>query len=212
MSDYFKYPKTFHVEWSPGLQNDDRKMEDYSVLQNSPTGIVVSIKMDGENTSLYKDKIHARSLDSKDHPSRHWIKGLWGSIKYNIPEGWRICGENMYAKHSIHYKNLDSYFYVFSIWNENNECFDYGTTLELCKELGLQHVPVIYEGKWDENYLRNDIFNILDMNIHEGYVVRNFASFHYDDFQKNVCKFVRAKHVQTSEHWMFEKMIPNELK
>ena len=36
-----------HFEWSPNLQNDDRKLEDYSRLESSE--VVASIKMDGEN-------------------------------------------------------------------------------------------------------------------------------------------------------------------
>lgn len=211
MTEYYKYPRTNHVEWSPGLQNDDKRQDDYSVLENSPMGVIVSIKMDGENTSMYCDKYHARSLDSKDHPSRHYVKGLWGSIKHQIPTGWRICGENMFAKHSIFYEDLKSYFYVFNIWDETNTCLDYGTTLEVCKEFGLEHVPVIYEGKWDEKILRN-LPNIPEMNGHEGYVVRTYGSFKFEDFNKNVVKYVRKNHVQTDSHWMFEQVTPNKLK
>ena len=208
---YYKYQRTFHLDWSPGLQNDDRKQEDYSELQSSPCGIVASLKMDGENTNMYPDRYHARSIDSKDHPSRHYVKGLWGSIKHMIPEGWRICGENIYAKHSILYENLDSYFQVFSVWDESNTCLDYGTTLEFCKELGLVHVPVIYEGPWDEDLLRSLPESEI-MQGHEGYVVRTYGSFKYEDFNKNVAKYVRKNHVQTDQHWMNQKITPNKLK
>ena len=136
MSDFYKYPRTYHFSWSPGLQNDDRRQEDYSVFETSPSGIVASLKMDGENTNMYSDRIHARSIDSKDHPSRHYVKGIWGDIRHSIPTGWRICGENLYGKHSIFYEDLESYFQVFSIWDETNTCLDYGTTQEVCKELG----------------------------------------------------------------------------
>lgn len=211
MNNYYKHPRTFHFDWSPGLQNDDRRQEDYSVFKSSPTGIVASLKMDGENTNMYSDRIHARSIDSNDHPSRHYVKGLWGGIKHLIPEGWRICGENLYAKHSIYYDNLESYFYVFSVWDETNTCLDYGTTLEVCKEFGLPHVPVIYQGKYDEEILRN-LPNTPEMDGHEGYVVRTYQSFKFEDFNKNVAKYVRKNHVQTDQHWMFEQVIPNKLK
>lgn len=208
---YYKYPRTYHLDWSPGLQNDDRKQEDYSVLKTDPCGIAVSIKMDGENTNLYSDRYHARSIDSKDHPSRHYVKGLWGSIKHLIPEGWRVCGENLFAKHSIYYDNLSSYFQVFSVWNSENICLDYGTTLEVCKELGLEHVPVIYEGPWDEALLIS-LHNHLELEGHEGYVVRCYQSFKYEDFNKNVVKYVRKNHIQTDQHWMNQKVTPNKLK
>lgn len=211
MSDFYKYPRTYHFSWSPGLQNDDRRQEDYSVFETSPSGIVVSLKMDGENTNMYPDRIHARSIDSKDHPSRHYVKGIWGGIKHSIPTGWRICGENLYGKHSIFYEDLESYFQVFSIWDETNTCLDYGTTREVCKELGLVHVPVIYEGKYDEKMLR-ELPNTPIMDGHEGYVVRTYQSFKFEDFNKNVAKYVRKNHVQTDQHWMFSEVIPNKLK
>ncbi|MGY5343347.1 RNA ligase family protein [Paenibacillus glucanolyticus] len=39
-------------------------------------------------------------------------------IKYRIPEGYRICAENVYAKHSLLYSALPSYFLLFSVWKE----------------------------------------------------------------------------------------------
>ncbi len=69
---------------------------------------------------------------------------------YRIPEGWRICGENVYACHSIHYIALTSYFYVFSIWNEKNECLSWDATVAWCKKLGLAHVPLLYRGPYNE--------------------------------------------------------------
>ncbi len=211
MENHYKYNRTYHLDWSPGLKNDDRRQEDYSQFIDSPSGIIASIKMDGENTSMYSDKYHARSLDSKDHPSRHYVKGLWGSIRHLIPEGWRICGENVYAKHSIYYDNLESYFYVFNVWDDTNTCLDYGTTLEVCKEFGLVHVPVIYEGKYDEAILKN-LPNTPEMKDHEGYVIRTYGSFKYEDFNSHVAKYVRDNHVQTDEHWMFQSVTPNKLK
>ena len=82
--------------------------------------VVVTEKLDGENTTMYTDYIHARSLDSHHHPSRDWVKQLHGEIGYKIPVGWRVCGENMYARHSIVYYDLTTYFYGFSIWDETN--------------------------------------------------------------------------------------------
>ena len=209
MSEYYKYPRTYHFDWSPGLQNDDRRQENYEEFKTNE--IVATVKMDGENTNMYFDRIHARSIDSKDHPSRHYVKGLWGGIRHQIPEGWRICGENVYAKHSIFYKNLESYFYVFSIWDENNDCLSWDDTVYFSKELGLITVPVIYRGDYDEDFLRK-LHKIEAMKDEEGYVVRVCGSFAYTDFNKNVAKFVRKNHVQTSTHWLNEVLVPNQLR
>lgn len=66
---------------------------------------------------------NARSIDSmhSHHPSRSYIKQLHGQIKHMIPEGVRICGEDVYAKHAIYYPTLTSYFYVFAVF-EGNTC------------------------------------------------------------------------------------------
>ena len=112
----YKYPRTPHLPWSPGFSSDDVILSDDIF---SGREVVITEKMDGENTSIYCDYIHARSINSGKHPSRDWVNALWGSIKKDIPEGYRICGENLYAQHSIKYVDLESYFYVFSIWNKD---------------------------------------------------------------------------------------------
>src|SRR5579863_5868310 len=116
---YFKYPRTPHLPWSPGATDDDKMLG--SIEHFVGKQIVVTEKMDGENTSLYRDHSHARSLDSQMHPSRTMLRQMHATIKHEIPEGWRICGENLFAKHSIHYSNLPSYFLVFGIYNEDRK-------------------------------------------------------------------------------------------
>lgn len=124
-SDYVKYPRTYHLPWSPGMNRDDRMMDNVSIFEGQE--VMICEKLDGENTSMYFDRIHARSLETENHPSRNWVKNLWAQKGYNIPEGWRVCGENMYAKHAIHYTKengnaLKTYFYMFSIWDDRNVC------------------------------------------------------------------------------------------
>jgi hypothetical protein len=167
--------------------------------------------MDGENSTLKNDCTYARSLDGGDHPTRHWLKGLWGRICQDIPENWRICGENLYAVHSITYTDLPSYFMVFNIWDENNMCLSYDETLSWCELLGLDHTGLIWRGIFDENVLRN-ISSNFDTEKNEGFVIRLTESFHFDDFQKCTAKWVRAHHVQTSTHWKYDKIIKNGLK
>lgn len=202
-----KYPHTYHLEWSEAVGGDDKVQHDITNFVGKE--IVITEKMDGENTNMYRDFIHARSLDSNNHPSRNWVKGLWGSIRHNIPENWRICGENLYAKHSIFYDYLSSYFMVFNIWNENNICLCWDDTIDWCTLLGIEHVPVIYRGVFDIDYIKNIK---IDSVKQEGFVIRLAESFHFDDFSKSVVKFVRKNHVQTDEHWMSQPIYPNKLK
>lgn len=49
--------------------------------------VVVTEKIDGENTTMYPDHIHARSLDSNHHPSRNIVKQLHGQVNYPSHKG-----------------------------------------------------------------------------------------------------------------------------
>ncbi|MED1944054.1 MULTISPECIES: RNA ligase family protein [Brevibacillus] len=203
-----KYPRTFHLPWSRSRTDDDKILRTVGHFEEKE--VVVTEKLDGENTTLYRNHIHARSLDSKDHASRHWVKMLHGTISFHIPEGWRICGENVYALHSIYYEHLTSYFYVFSIWNENNECLSWDETVEWAELLGLETAPVLYRGIWSEEtvkscYTKQSVFG----GEQEGYVVRLTERFSYEDFKQSAAKFVRKNHVQTDQHWLSKPVVPN---
>jgi hypothetical protein len=211
---YIKYPRTYHFPWSENLQNDDRMHDNIEFFNGKE--IVGTIKIDGECTSLYPDYCHARSIDSKHHESRAWVKALHGQIAHEIPTGFRICGENMYAKHSIHYHHLKSYFYVYSIWDENNISLSWDDTVAYADILGLPTVPVFYRGVWGPE-TRGELekafkaYQDASQDPVEGYVVRVTGRVPYKDYRRSYGKMVRKGHVQTSVFWMREKVVPNEL-
>jgi len=174
--------------------------------------VVVTEKMDGENTSMYRTAgVHARSTSSSKHPSRSWVKELQARIRNDIPEGWRVCGENLYAQHSVKYSNLESYFHVFSIWNEQNVALSWDDTLEWCELLGLKPVRELWRGLWSEANIKSawDTFENKDRS--EGYVVRLADEFRFEDFSVSLAKWVRTNHVQTDIHWMHKEVTPNSL-
>lgn len=209
MSEHVKYPRTPHLPWSEKLGKDDRVLD--SIDQFIGQEVVVTVKMDGENTTMYKDHIHARSLDSKHHPSRDWVKGLWGEIAWMLDDNHRICGENMYAKHTIHYHNLESYFLVFSMWRDNY-CLSWDETVDFCELLGLKHVPILYRGIFDYDHIRDIYRSTHNGDPCEGYVVRLAKSYLFEDFSKSIGKYVSGNFVIGDTHWMYDKVIPNELK
>ncbi len=199
------YPRTPHLPWSPGATADDLRVGGLAGLVGRD--VVVTEKLDGENTTLYSDGLHARSLDSAHHPSRAWVKALQGRIGAAVPAGWRICGENMFARHSLGYDDLAGYFYGFSIW-AGDRCLDWDRTTTLLRGLGVPAVPVLWRGRFDERALRA---LRLDPARQEGYVVRSVDGFDYREFGNRVAKWVRAGHVQTDEHWMQAAIVPNGL-
>jgi hypothetical protein len=208
---YVKYPRTFHLPWSPGMHDDDRMMPDVSVFDGKR--VVVMEKLDGENTTMYSDHIHARSVSSGGHPSRNWIKSFHGKICGDIPEGWRINCENMFAKHSIKYNNLETYAYGFAIWDETNHIFPWDATLEYFDILGITPCPVIYWGVYDRKAIEQAYEQLKANHETEGYVIRIDERFHMRDFRQKVGKYVRKGHIQTTKHWMYGQPIePNHLK
>lgn len=208
---YVKYPRTYHLPWSPGATDDDRVLTEEELAANF-TGriVVVTEKMDGENTTMYSDYIHARSLDSGSHPSREWVKNLHAQIRWEIPEGWRLCGENLFAKHTLHYDALSSYLLMFSIWNDANICLSWEDTETWAALLGLYTVPVIWTGIWDRKGVEG-LVKELDLTKQEGYVVRVMDAFAYGGFRKSVAKYVRREHVGTSHNWMMRQVERNAL-
>jgi RNA ligase len=206
-----KYPRTWHLPSSPGATSDDKVLRDVSYFEGKE--VVITLKMDGENCTAHSDgHIHARSLDSRGGEDRAWVKKfLTEQVCFHLPEGWRVCGENLWARHSIHYTSLPSYFLGFSAWDDTNTCLSWKDTIEYFSLLNIEAVPVLYEGTFNETILKS-IEKNLSPEADEGYVVRLTSSFHYDDFQRSVAKWVRSNHVQTDTHWRHAAITPNQLK
>ena len=205
-----KYPRTHHLPWSPGGTDDDKILTTTAHFDGKQ--VIVTEKMDGENCTIGNTYTHARSTESRHHESRSVVKQLQGEIGHLLPENWRLCGENLYAKHSIGYDKLPAHFLLFSVWDDRNTCLSWSETVEWAQLLGLKLVPVLYKGPWDED----KITKLWDGKSRhggtgEGYVVRLASSFPYSAFKNSVAKFVRPSHVQTDAHWMQQKVIPNKL-
>lgn len=206
---YVKYPRTYHLPWSNMLK-DDRMIEDDSYFIGKR--VVVTLKMDGENTSMYNDYIHARSLESASHETRKWVKGLWSNIGYMLDDNMRICGENLFAVHSVKYDNLKSYFMMFSLWIDN-KCLSWNETVEYANIIGLETVPVIYDGIYNKENIIKAFAQYEKQN--EGFVVRVADEFNYIDFRRAIAKFVRPEFRQALNnshgHWISKKVEVNGL-
>lgn len=213
-----KFPSIPHLPWSSGVSKDDISINNCSVFDGKE--VVVSLKMDGENTTAWwNGHIHARSPDSGYHPSRTWCKSFLSSVVQNLPKGWRICGENMYAEHTIHYSNLKSYFYAFAIFDNNNTCLSIDEFIDWCELLNIIHTPILYRGIWNEKLIRSLYSKYYDENKMEGYVVRISDSFNWNNFAFFTAKFVHEdfkKELSEQEygHWLNKHkmgVIKNEL-
>ena len=202
-----KYGRTFHLPISPGATSDDKIMPSVNGLMVDD--LVVTEKMDGENTTIHRAGSYARSPDSRYHPSRDWLKAFAAGITPYLDEGERIVGENLYARHSVAYDALPSYFLGFA-WIIGDEVQAWDLTLARFDELGIRPVPTLYRGPY-RNGLFDDLANSLDLNRQEGFVARIANAFAETSMPESVGKYVREGHVQSEVHWMKAALIPNRL-
>lgn len=195
-----KFPRTYHLPWSPGGTDDDRRMETTEFLEKED--VVVLEKYDGENSNLTNESVYARSRETESHWSRDLLRAYHAKMAYEIPEGWRVCLENLYAQHSIAYKNLPSYFIGFQVWNALT-CLSWKETKDYLDILQIPTVPVIYSGKFNKKLIESAFEKHRQSSIDEveGYVVRVERSFKMSEYRKVVGKYVRENHNQCHGNW-----------
>ena len=73
-----KFPRTFHMPFSPGATSDDKILK--SLDHFIGLEVVVTEKVDGENTTFTRTRTHARSVDSANHWSRAPMKRLHSEL------------------------------------------------------------------------------------------------------------------------------------
>lgn len=216
-SDRTKYPRTRHLPSSRSATEDDKIATAAEVAAGlEGRRVIITEKMDGENTTIYADgHSHARSIDSKFHPSRSIVRELAGLVAHDLPSDFRICGENIFAVHSIEYFALPTHFQVFGIW-QGDTCLSWDETLEWANLLELTTVPVLYDGPWLGEAHAKEVWEKFKATLpegqeSEGFVVRRAEAIPLAEFKHACFKLVRPKHVQTDEHWLHQAMRVNGL-
>jgi hypothetical protein len=211
-----KFPRIAHCPWSENISGDDKLHPNMSIFEGQ--NVAATIKMDGECTTIAPDYIHTRSLDYHHHDSRTWMKQFWSITRNDIPEGYQISGENLFAKHSIHYHHLKSFFYVYTIINEEDIILSWDFTKQWCDILGLTPVTEFFRGVFSRHgiHVAFDDYCRQSKDLIEGYVIRLSKEISLSELDKNrcfrsYCKWVRKYHVTTDKHWMSQPIIPNEL-
>ncbi|MEI6412404.1 MAG: RNA ligase family protein [Bacteroidota bacterium] len=198
-----KYPRTYHFPFSPGATNDDKIQHDWEgILAHE---LVLTEKLDGENTCLKAKGVFARSHGA---PTRNpWAQNMWPvweRIKRDLDD-LEIFGENLYGVHSIEYQRLPDYFFVFAARKEDR-WLSWAELQDVTFLLDLRLVPTIGSGRFNAKDLQQRILSSMaEPSIlgaeREGFVVRVASEFNDELFSNNVLKYVRANHVQTDEHW-----------
>lgn len=200
-----KYPRTPHLPDSPGASTDDRVQHDLSALVG--VELVVTEKLDGGNLTFARHGMWARSTDSGTHPWDRPAKAVWARVAPDIPAGWRVVGESMWARRSVGYTDLPGVFIVFAVFDSAGTLLSWDDVVEWATLLGLPTVPVLYRGD-DLAAARAAWATQRDEAGSEGYVLRTVAPVAPDQFAKRVVKWVRAGHVRTTADWRHRDDFP----
>ena len=206
-----KYPRTYHLPYSPGATKDDKKLQDDWFSWFMGEEIVITEKLDGENIHMNQKDCYARSDGA---PTRSpWSRNIWDPndglywrIKSLIGSNETLFGENLYGEHSIHYNKLKEYFHLFAL--STDSFWESWDSVKLFSTfIGVPTVPELWRGWiYNEKQLEELVNKFVNMpsvygDTREGVVIRLTSSFPLDDFKHYVCKYVRKDHVQTDEHW-----------
>lgn len=205
----YKYPRTYHLPWTEEVSKDDKVLASADHFRGRE--VVVTEKLDGENTTIYPDGfLHARSLDSVDQPTQHLAKNIAASVGYLLPPGTRLLAEDLYAIHSIAYGAVHPLVVFGAV--RDGYFLSWDDTEALGRNLGLATAPVLWRGTWDEASVRAcQTGASFYGGPQEGYVVRMAGSFPESEFGNNVAKFVRHGHVQNDRHWRYAPIRRNAL-
>lgn len=122
-----------------------------------------------------------------------------------------MCGENLFALHSIAYTALPSYFLTFAV-HDGARWISWDDVEAFCAQRSWPHVPVLYRGLWNRKRV-HECFNAASSlgGAQEGYVVRLARAFSDEEWPSSIAKYVRPNHVQSGRHWMFAPIVKNEL-
>ncbi len=216
MSISQKYGRTYHYPFSPGTTSDDRINSNYWEQVSTIPHIFHTEKLDGENNCISKHGVFARShVAPAVSPWTASLREKWQLLKRDLGN-YELFGENLYAIHSIAYKNIEQHYYIFAVreldqwlsWEETRfiaACFDLPTVPVLASTQNTSD-KLNYESTLLHLVKQTSTFDSTDAQTGvactmEGIVSRNSESYLVSEFQNNVFKYVRKGHVKTDEHW-----------
>ncbi|MEM9796534.1 MAG: RNA ligase family protein [Pseudomonadota bacterium] len=204
-----KYGRTPHLPNSRGRGADVLGLTDLRAFEMAQR-VIVTEKMDGENTTIHAGGCHARSLDSGAHPARDWMRGFAAGIAPQLGAEERIVGECLFARHSVAYDALPAWFLGFALI-EDGVFADWDRAFARMAELGILPVPVLYDGPFDAD-LPARLAADLNPDRQEGFVLRVAHAFPEGEMGRHLAKYVRKGHVPPdAQHWSKGPIVRNGL-
>ncbi len=232
--DFVKYPRTPHLFGSTGTNDDKHLGERESIALLSSSSLIVEEKIDGTNVGIHFGddgnlvlQCRGHLITEGMHPQYDLFK-QWATVKRRALEErlanrYILFGEWVYARHSVHYRQLAHYFFEFDVYDKLEAAFiSLERRLSLLEGSGVCTVPVLHKGavskeqlaqligpsRYDSQF-ENPITNRND-NLMEGLYVRTESN----GVVTGRAKYVRPEFVEKikqSTHWQHQAMVPNRL-
>ncbi len=170
--------------------------------------VVVTEKLDGSNILLHDGKVYGRSVSAPSEAKWTAMVKKHHAWKVTGPDVY-LYGEDIYGVHSIVYAPVpeDRTFYAFALRDGTGAFAPFADVEGYAGRHAIPVVPVLFRGIvrsvaelrafLERAHAEPSILG----GEREGVVVRRAAGFPEAEFPLNVCKSVRAGHVQSDEHW-----------
>jgi hypothetical protein len=232
--DFVKYPRTPHLFGSAGTDDDKHLGEAESEDFLADKSLIVEEKIDGTNVGIHFAagslvlQCRGHLITEGMHPQydlfKQWTSAKRYVLEALLAERFILFGEWVYARHSVHYRQLPHYFFEFDIYDKEDEAFlSLEKRLAMLDGTGIQTVPVIHEGtltkarlpkligpsQFDSQF-ENPLTGRTD-NLMEGLYLRT----EQDGIVSGRAKFVRPEFVEKikqSTHWQQLALVPNLLR
>lgn len=125
--DLPKYPRTFHIEGSKGIEESEAIP--FSELQGKP--LVIEEKMDGSMVSICFDNsgtLHIRHRNQEVRGTEFDLMKSWVAKRLDqlfdlLEDRYVMYGEWLFARHTITYNLLPDYFLEFDIFDRQENHF-----------------------------------------------------------------------------------------
>jgi hypothetical protein len=153
-----KYPRTRHLEGSR-LQPGDEDLEQAPFSELAGRNLVVEEKLDGANAAVSFDEAGKPWLQSRGHfltggwrerhfaPFKQWAAEHATALYQRLGHRYVLYGEWLYAKHTIFYDALPSWFLEFDVLDrESGEWLSTPRRRELLAGTPVKPVPVLRRG------------------------------------------------------------------
>ena len=201
-----KYPRTPYWPYSPAVGREDGVHPDPGRFVGVP--VVVTEKLDGSNILLHDGKVYGRSVSAPSEAKWTAMVKKHHAWKVTGPDVY-LYGEDIYGVHSIAYGAVpeDRTFYAFALRDGTGAFAPFAEVEGYAERHAIPVVPVLFRGIFRSVSEARDMLEGAHSEPselggeREGAVMRLASGFTGSEFPFNVCKSVRAGHVQTDEHW-----------